>query len=57
VRPLLLRVAELNPRRPERLILSGLLEGEEHEVVAAFAPLREERRLTDGGWGALLLAR
>ena len=57
MRPLLLRVAELNPGRPERLIVSGLLEGEEDEVAAAFAPLREQRRLTDGGWGALLLAR
>jgi hypothetical protein len=37
------------------LILSGLLEDEVEEVVAAFAPLRERRRLAEGGWGAALL--
>ncbi len=55
VRPLLLRLARANPRRPERLIVSGLLEGEEDEVAAAFAPLSERRRLSAGGWSALLL--
>jgi ribosomal protein L11 methyltransferase len=55
VRPLLLRLAELSPERPERLIVSGLLEGEEDEVAAALAPLREERRLSAEGWSALLL--
>ncbi len=55
VRPLLLRLAELNPDRPDRLIVSGLLEGEEDEVAAALAPLREKRRLGAEGWSALLL--
>ena len=55
VRPLLLRVAELMERPPGALIASGLLAGEEDEVAAAFAPLREQRRLTDAGWSALLL--
>jgi ribosomal protein L11 methyltransferase len=55
VRPLLLRVAELMERHPAALIVSGLLVGEEDEVAAAFAPLREAARLTDAGWSALLL--
>ena len=55
VRPLLLRVAELLPEQPEALIVSGLLEGEEDEVAAAFASLRERRRLRLQGWSALLL--
>ena len=54
-RPLLLRVAELMPERPNELIVSGLLAGEEDEVAAAFAPLRERRHLRSHGWGALLL--
>jgi ribosomal protein L11 methyltransferase len=56
MRPLLLRVAELwagDP--PPTLILSGLLDHEAGEVAAAFAPLRERRRLTSLGWSALLL--
>ena len=57
VRPLLLQVAELLPEQPETLIVSGLLEGEEDEVAAAFAPLRERRRLRLQGWSALLLTR
>ena len=57
VRPLLLRVAELMPGQPQALIVSGLLEGEEDEVAAAFAPLRERRRLRLQGWSALLLTR
>jgi ribosomal protein L11 methyltransferase len=57
VRPLLLRVAPLLPEQPETLIISGLLEGEEEEVAAAFAPLRERRRLRLQGWSALLLTR
>jgi hypothetical protein len=55
VRPLLLRVAELMDRPPGALIASGLLAGEEDDVAAAFAPLREARRLTEEGWSALLL--
>jgi ribosomal protein L11 methyltransferase len=57
VRPLLLELAGRLPGRPERLIVSGLLEGEEDEVARAFEPLRESRRLRLGGWGALLLVR
>jgi ribosomal protein L11 methyltransferase len=57
MRPLLLRVAELMDAsaRPRSLILSGLLEGEAGEVAAAFAPLRELRRLSSKGWSAVLL--
>jgi ribosomal protein L11 methyltransferase len=57
VRPLLLEVARLLPEQPETLIVSGLLEGEEDEVAAAFAPLRERRRRRLQGWSALLLTR
>jgi ribosomal protein L11 methyltransferase len=57
VRPLLVRVAELLPEQPETLIVSGLLEGEEDEVAAAFASMRERRRLRLQGWSALLLTR
>ena len=55
MRPLLLRVADLLPEQPETLIVSGLLEGEEEEVAAAFASLRERRRIRLQGWSALLL--
>jgi ribosomal protein L11 methyltransferase len=55
VRPLLLELARRMPERPERLIVSGLLEGEEDEAAAAFAPMRPSRRLRLGGWSALLL--
>jgi ribosomal protein L11 methyltransferase len=53
-RPLLLQIA---PRlaTPDALILSGLLDDEAGELAAAFAPLRERRRLSDKGWTALLL--
>jgi ribosomal protein L11 methyltransferase len=57
MRPLLLRVAELLREQPETLIVSGLLEGEEEEVAAAFASLRERRRVRLQGWSALLLTR
>ena len=57
VRPLLLRVAELLPELPETLIVSGLLEGEEDEVAAAFASFSERRRLRLQEWSALLLTR
>jgi ribosomal protein L11 methyltransferase len=53
MRPLLLRLA--GRIAPQALILSGLLEDEVDEVVAAFAPLRERRRLAEGGWSAVLL--
>jgi ribosomal protein L11 methyltransferase len=57
VRPLLLEMAALMRHQPETLIVSGLLEGEEDEVAAAFAPLRERRRLRLQEWSALLLTR
>ena len=57
VRPLLLEVARLLPEQPETLIVSGLLEGEEDEVAAAFASFDERRRLRLQGWSALLLTR
>ncbi len=53
--PLLVRVAELLPGTPQALVASGLMAGEEERAVAAFAPLRERRRLSDRGWSALLL--
>lgn len=57
MRPLLLDVARQLDARPRALIASGLLEEEADEVAGAFAPLRERRRLSDGGWSALLLER
>ena len=57
VRPLLLRVTELLPDQPETLVVSGLLEGEEDEVAAAFASFSERRRLRLQEWSALLLTR
>jgi ribosomal protein L11 methyltransferase len=58
MRPLLLslapRLATAAPP-PEQLVLSGLLDDEADEVAAAYAPLRERRRLSDRGWSALLL--
>jgi ribosomal protein L11 methyltransferase len=53
VRPLLLGLA--GSVAADALILSGLLEHEADEVAAAFAPLRERRRLREAGWAALLL--
>jgi ribosomal protein L11 methyltransferase len=59
VRPLLLDVAALMTRPPERLIASGLLREEAAEVGAAFARhgLRAAGRRDGGEWTALLLAR
>jgi ribosomal protein L11 methyltransferase len=47
------------PDRPERVVASGLLVGEEDEVVAAFARvgLIESGRRRSGEWAALLLER
>jgi ribosomal protein L11 methyltransferase len=56
-RPLLLHLAELPGERPRALIVSGLLDEEADEVSAAFAPLRERRRLSAQGWSAVLLCR
>jgi ribosomal protein L11 methyltransferase len=52
VRPLLLQLA--GAIEAEALILSGLLESEADEVAGAFGR-REERRVAEGGWAALLL--
>ena len=41
---------------PERIIAAGMLAKDAGEVAAAFAPLRERRRLEDDGWAALVLA-
>ncbi len=59
IRPLLLEVAALMTRPPDRLIASGLLREEAGEVAAAFARhgLREADRRHGGEWSALLLAR
>jgi ribosomal protein L11 methyltransferase len=59
VRPLLLAVAGLMDRPPERLIASGLEVGEADEVAAAFARhgLHEAARREGDGWSAILLAR
>jgi ribosomal protein L11 methyltransferase len=56
MRRLLLRVAALMEDRPRSLIASGLLNDEADGVAAAFAPLGEQRRLSERGWSALLLA-
>ena len=58
VRPLLLEVAALMTRPPERLIVSGLVREEAAEVAAAFARhgLREAGARHGGEWSALLLA-
>jgi ribosomal protein L11 methyltransferase len=57
MRPLLLQVADRMTEPPSSLILSGLLDEEADDVVAAFAPLEEKRRLSSQGWSALLLGR
>jgi ribosomal protein L11 methyltransferase len=54
-RPLLLRLAQAMQEAPLALVASGLLNEEVDEVVAAFEPLRELRRLSRGGWSGLLL--
>jgi ribosomal protein L11 methyltransferase len=59
VRPLLLEVAGIMQRPPERLIASGLEDGEADEVAAAFARhgLWEAARRAGNGWSAILLTR
>ena len=58
VRPLLLDVARLLERAPERLIVSGLLREEADEVVAAFKDhgLVEKDRRCGGEWAAVSAA-
>jgi ribosomal protein L11 methyltransferase len=59
VRPLLLEIAALMERPPERLIASGLELGEVDEVAEAFARhgLALQGRRDGDGWSAILLAR
>jgi ribosomal protein L11 methyltransferase len=54
-RPLLLALAGRLERRPNALIVSGLLDEEADEVVGAFAPLTERERRSALGWTAVLL--
>jgi ribosomal protein L11 methyltransferase len=53
-RELLLAVAEVIDRRPERMLASGMLAEEVDEVVAAFG-LRETERRVDGEWAAVVM--
>jgi ribosomal protein L11 methyltransferase len=55
MRPLLLALTASIKRGPSVVIASGLLDQEADEVAAAFAPLREARRISLRGWTALLL--
>jgi ribosomal protein L11 methyltransferase len=59
VRPLLLEVAALMERPPERLIASGLEPAEVDDVVVAFAAhgLALQARRDGDGWSAILLGR
>jgi ribosomal protein L11 methyltransferase len=59
VRPLLLELAALLERPPERMIVSGLETPEVDAVVAAFARhgLAPRARRDGDGWSAILLAR
>jgi ribosomal protein L11 methyltransferase len=54
MRPLLLSLAGRMEEAPRELIVSGLLDEEVDEAVAAFAQLRERRRLSMRGWSAVL---
>jgi len=59
LRPLLLDLSAAIERAPAALIASGLLVDELDEIATEFAArhgLLERRRLTEGDWGALLLA-
>jgi len=59
VRPLLLEIAARMERPPDRLIASGLEDGEAADVIAAFARhgLALEARRDGDGWSAILLSR
>ena len=57
MRPLLLALTEAMRDGPEVVIAAGLLDHEADEVVAAYAPLVERRRLSSKGWTALQLER
>ena len=53
-RPLLVAAAACVERPPRRLLVSGMLQQEVDEVVAAWG-MREEHRLVDGEWAAVEL--
>lgn len=57
-RELLLTVAAVIERPPERLLASGMLRDEVDAVAAAFGRLglREQRRIEEGEWAAVVLA-
>jgi ribosomal protein L11 methyltransferase len=57
-RELLLSVAATVERPPERLLASGMLRDEVDAVVGAFGRLglREQRRIDEGEWAAVVLA-
>jgi ribosomal protein L11 methyltransferase len=59
VRPLLLEIAALMQRPPERLIASGLTLDEAGDIVSAFGRhgLRLTSRREGDGWSAILLER
>jgi ribosomal protein L11 methyltransferase len=59
VRPLLLGIAARMERPPDRLIASGLEDGEAEDVIAAFARhgLELGARRDGDGWSAILLSR
>jgi ribosomal protein L11 methyltransferase len=56
-RPLLLAVAERMPPEAQALVISGLLDEEAEEVIAASAPLAVRRRISLKGWTSALLER
>jgi ribosomal protein L11 methyltransferase len=49
-------VAARLDRPPERLIASGFLAREAHDVAGRYAPLREVARRSEGEWAAMVLA-
>jgi ribosomal protein L11 methyltransferase len=52
--PLLLAAAEVVDRRPERMVVAGMLREEVEQVVAAYG-MREAARRVDGEWAAAVL--
>jgi ribosomal protein L11 methyltransferase len=55
-KPVLVAAARAIVPPPQRVIVAGMLAAQAREVVAAFAPLRERRRVEEDGWAALVLA-
>jgi ribosomal protein L11 methyltransferase len=53
--PLLRALAARGDRRPERMLVAGMLASEADEVLAGFG-LRERRRIEEDGWAAAVLA-